>query len=109
LVADGTVSDSAARVATALALRAEGVVVENQTKAELAQACGMNPRRFDRACDELIEHGILRRSQSRPYAPNRYEIVSLAPGAVSDSRDESDLMGSDSWGSGAVGSPQPPL
>jgi len=108
LVADGTFSDSAARAAAALALSARSGVVENQTKGALAQLCGMTIRRFDRACDELIGRGILRRSQSRPYAPNRYELVSLAPGTVSDSRDESDLMGSDSWGSGAVGSPQPP-
>ena len=108
LVADGTVTDSAARVATALALSARSGVVENQTKGELAQLCGMPIRRFDRACDELIGRGILRRSQSRPYAPNRYEIVSLASLAGSSFLHDSDLTSSDSWGSGAVGSPQPP-
>jgi len=82
--------------------------VENQTKGELAQLCGMPIRRFDRACEELIERGTLRRSQSRPYAPNRYEIVSLAASSGSSFLHNSNSTSSDSWGSGAVGSPQPP-
>ena len=82
--------------------------MEGTRKEELAQKCGMTKAQLDRGSQELVGQNLLRKSQSRPYTPNRYEIRPLLAALHLDSSAQGSAESSDSWGSVSEGSPQPP-